>query len=113
MASLHAAPPSSLTLLPLAPFGVSELDLGNLGIFASFSSDAASSVWSDASVLNLGGGGVDLARMQVPFPKGPNLEKFQDLEIFQSKLKFSSEPPTKPLFLWGILEVDLEIFKRA
>ena len=31
---------------------------------------------------------------------------------FQARLKISSEPPTKPLFLWGILKVKIENFKR-
>ena len=28
-------------------------------------------------------------------------------------MKISSEPPTKPLFLWGILKVEIENFKRS
>ena len=31
---------------------------------------------------------------------------------FQARLKVSSEPPTKPRFLWGILQVGIENFKR-
>ena len=38
---------------------------------------------------------------------------------FQARLKFSSEPPTKPLFLWGLLKrsilnisSEIELFKR-
>ena len=31
---------------------------------------------------------------------------------FQARLKFSSGPPTKPYFLWGILKVEIEIFNR-
>ena len=39
-------------------------------------------------------------------------------DIFQARLKFSSEPPTKPLFLWTILKAgieissEIEVFKR-
>ena len=62
---------------------------------------------------------------RLAFPEGPNLEKIQDrppgLRIsseienewhVQARLKISSEPPTKPLFLWGILKVKIEHFKR-
>ena len=31
---------------------------------------------------------------------------------FPPRRKISSEPPTKPLFLWGILKVEIENFKR-
>ena len=45
------------------------------------------------------------------FPKGPNIEKIQDLEIFKLGWKFqASHPP--PQYLWGILKVEIEIFKR-
>ena len=58
-------------------------------------------------------------------PEGPNLEKIQDRppglkfssEIetndILKRLKISSEPPTKPLFiLWAILKAGIEKFKR-
>ena len=48
-------------------------------------------------------------------PKGPKIEKIQDFPLglnVQARLKFSSEPPAKPLFLWGILKVKIEHFKR-
>ena len=44
-----------------------------------------------------------------PYPKGPKTEKIQDRP---PGLKFSSAPPTKPLFLWVILKVEIENFKR-
>ena len=53
-----------------------------------------------------------------PYPKGPKIEKIQDLP---SGLKISSEPPTKALFLWGggeygssrlTLSGVIEVFKR-
>ena len=59
------------------------------------------------------------------FPEGPNLETIQDhppglkfsSEIetilkFQARLKISSEPTHQTPILWGILEVEIEIFKR-
>ena len=55
-----------------------------------------------------------------PLLRGSKIEKIQDLPpglyIFQVRLKISSEPPTKALFLWvgggGIVKVEIEIFKR-
>ena len=37
----------------------------------------------------------------VEFPKGPKIENFSRSWKFQARLKISSEPPTKPPFLWG------------
>ena len=45
------------------------------------------------------------------FPKGPKIEKNQDLEIFKRDWKFQARHPPHPHFLWGILEVRIEIFK--
>ena len=47
-----------------------------------------------------------------PFPKGPNLEKIQDLEIFKRDWNFQASHPPTPYFLWGILKVEIENFKR-
>ena len=54
-----------------------------------------------------------------PIPEGPKIEKNQDLEIFQARLKISSERPTKPLFCGGelwrsglIFLSEIVIFKR-
>ena len=46
-------------------------------------------------------------------PKGPKIEKIQDLEIFKRDWKFqASHPPNPYFFWWGILEVRIETFKR-
>ena len=60
-----------------------------------------------------------------PIPRGPKSWKISrspsGIEIFkrdwnewhfQARLKISSEPPTKPLFLWAILKARIEKFKR-
>ena len=54
-------------------------------------------------------------RTLVGLLKGPKMEKIQDRPPglnFQARLTISSEPPTKPYFLWGILEVKTENFNR-
>ena len=69
---------------------------------------------------------IDLGKTWSPTgPRGPkswkNSRSPSGIEIFkrdwnewhfQARLKISSEPPTKPLFLWGILKVKIENFKR-
>ena len=42
-------------------------------------------------------------------PRGP---KNQKNSRFRARLKFSSEPPTAAYFLWGIRDVEIEIFER-
>ena len=53
---------------------------------------------------------IRIARPQIP--KGPNLEKIQDLEIFKRDWNFQASHPPNPCFSWGILEVEIENFKR-
>ena len=38
-------------------------------------------------------------------PKGPKIEKIQDLEFFKRDWKFQASHPPKPYFLWEILKV--------
>ena len=51
-------------------------------------------------------------------PKGPKIEKIQDLEIFKRAWNFQASHPPNPNFLWGILESglkissEIEIFRR-
>ena len=51
-------------------------------------------------------------------PKGPKIEKFQDLEIFKRDWNFQASHPPNPLFFWEFwrsgLEIssEIEIFKR-
>ena len=49
-------------------------------------------------------------------PKGPKIEKFKialrDWN-FQARLHISSEPPTKPYFLWGKFQAEIEIFNSG
>ena len=45
-------------------------------------------------------------------PKGPKIEKIQDLEIFKRDWNFQARRPPDPYFLWGFLKVGIEIFKR-
>ena len=61
-------------------------------------------------------GGLEIGLDQKPYSlRAQRLKTFkialQDWN-FQARLKISSEPPTKPHFLWGILKVEIEIFKR-
>ena len=51
--------------------------------------------------LNIAGG----------FPKGPNLENFKILKC-SSEINFQASRPPNPNFVWGILEVEIENFKR-
>ena len=45
--------------------------------------------------------------------KIPPAQKFWNPENFEAKVKTSiPEPPTKALFLFGILKVKIEMFKR-
>ena len=45
-------------------------------------------------------------------PKGPKIEKNQDLDIFKRDWKFQASHPPNPYFLRGILKAGIEIFKR-
>ena len=45
-------------------------------------------------------------------PKGPKIEKIQDLENFKRDWKFQARCAPDPYFLWGLLKVGIENFKR-
>ena len=45
-------------------------------------------------------------------PKGPKIEKIQDLEIFERDWTFQASHPPNPYFLCAILKVGIEIFNR-
>ena len=48
-------------------------------------------------------------------PEGPKIKKIRDFERdwkFRASMKFSSEPPTAALFLWGNRDVEIEVFDR-
>ena len=50
-----------------------------------------------------------------PNPKGPKIEKIQELEIFKRDRKFEffkRAAHQTPILLWGILNVKIEIFNR-
>ena len=47
-----------------------------------------------------------------PCPKGPNLEKIQDLETFKRDWNFQASHPQNPYFSWWILKVEIENFNR-
>ena len=53
-----------------------------------------------------------------PNPKGPKIEKFQDLEIFKWDWKFQASHPPQPYFCWEFwrsrlkFSIEIEIFKR-
>ena len=64
-------------------------------------------------------GSVDGGRDPNPrVPGGPKVEKISKSWQFQARSKISSEPPTKPLFLWEFsrsrlnISGDIEVFKR-
>ena len=44
-------------------------------------------------------------RPEQPLPKGPKIEKFQDLEFIKRDWKFQASHAPKPYFLWEILRV--------
>ena len=68
--------------------------------------------YSCACVKLNSNGGVIAPIWGVASPKGPNLEKFQDLETFKRAWNFQASHPANPYFLWGILEVRIDNFKR-
>ena len=69
-----------------------------------------------------GGGGVAATPLRHPRNcgksrnlRGPKDQKNRDFERdwkFRARMKFSSEPPTAALFLWGNRDVEIELFER-
>ena len=52
---------------------------------------------------------------QYLYPEGPKIKKIRDFDRdwkFRSRMKFSIEPPTAALFLWGNRDIEIKIFER-
>ena len=58
---------------------------------------------------------IPLGPKLLQYLEGSKIEKIRDFERdwrFRARMKFSSEPPTEALFLWGNRDVEIEIFER-
>ena len=54
-------------------------------------------------------------QMSTTYSKGPKIKKLKLLLRdwdFQTRMHIQASPPTKASFLWGILKVKIEMFKR-
>ena len=71
--------------------------------------------WKDQGKEGQGSGQKFSQTYTKKIPEGPKIKKIRDFDRdwkFRSRMKFSSEPPTAALFLWGNRDIEIKIFER-